>query len=476
MRHVVVLGGLSGAAAVAVLVAGLWPAPEQPPADETATLTRDGTAGGGGPAGPGRVAVYRGATVPVPAGWTVYRLDGDPSRCVRYDRHAIYLGRPGPQPDCPARVVGRTEAVHVAPLDEGRAAAAARMVADDDRIASFTVQRTAEHEARLALPAAGVTITGVYGAHPDRLQALLRAARLTSAWSAADGRPVPLTTPRRADPGRAEDVAADPPDDDDEEDEPPAAPAPPAPAPAAPTGGPPQPGAPPVETQQGWTSGKGFDTCTAPSLATMQAWRPSFKITNIYIGGAARGCAQPNLTASWIRQVRRMGYRVTPTYVGLQAPCGRRPQRFTPRDAASEGVRAAADAAGKAKALGIPEGKPVYLDLEAYNRGNTSCTAAVLRFVNGWVRGLRGQDYVPCLYSSASSGMRDVGNASGIARPSCIWFANWDGRARLYGDPFLPDHWWPPHHRVKQYRGGHRERHGGVTLTIDSNIVDGRVH
>src|SRR5437868_5377062 len=76
------------------------------------------------------------------------------------------------------------------------------------------------------------------------------------------------------------------------------------------------------EDEAAWVAGKGFDTCTAPSLASMRAWRSSFTVTNMYIGGAARGCAQPNLTKDWVREVRGMGYRITPTYVGLQAPCG----------------------------------------------------------------------------------------------------------------------------------------------------------
>ncbi|MGH8964309.1 MAG: glycoside hydrolase domain-containing protein [Actinomycetes bacterium] len=42
----------------------------------------------------------------------------------------------------------------------------------------------------------------------------------------------------------------------------------------------------------------------------------------------------------------------------------------------------------------------------------------------------------------------------------------------MYGDPFIPDHWWQPHRRIKQYRGGHNETHGGVTLNIDSDSLD----
>ncbi|TDD89813.1 DUF1906 domain-containing protein [Actinomadura rubrisoli] len=481
MRHAVLLSGLSGAAAVAPLVAGLGPASAGSAPDAAAALTRPAHSGQAA----ARVVQYRGVRVPVPAGWTVHRLDRDPSRCVRYDRHAIYLGRPGPQPDCPARVVGRTEAVHIEPLG---AVKASRTVVQGDKLASLTVRPSAGHEKRMPLPEAGVTITGVYGADPAALQRVLRAARLTSTWpgeTRESPRAGQQATRRHADPEPAGDPSdaeasltlpplidlqgGDPPDDppndppDDPEDRPP---------------GGPQDGPPAAQPQTGkaWVTGKGFDTCTAPALASMRAWRPSFKVTNIYIGGAARGCAQPNLTASWVRQVRKMGYRITPTYVGLQAPCGRRPQRFTAKNAASEGTKAAVDASRRAAALGIPHSRPIYLDMEAYNSKNASCKAAVLRFVSGWVHELKDRKYKPCLYSSAKSGIRDVGRASGIGKPGCVWFANWDGKARVYGDPFLPDHWWPPHRRIKQYRGGHRERHGGVTLNIDSNLVDGSVY
>uniref|UniRef100_UPI00104125BE DUF1906 domain-containing protein n=1 Tax=Actinomadura roseirufa TaxID=2094049 RepID=UPI00104125BE len=432
------------------------------------------------PAGAGRTVRYRGLRIPVPAGWAVRDLDADPSRCVRYDRHAIYLGRPGPQPDCPARVVGRTEVLHIAPLDGAAAPAApaprpritpetggrtgAPAAARVHRPASFTVPRNVAQETRLALPEAGVVITGVYGTDPAALQRVLRGIEPISVRPGAP-RPAGVAPTPPDDPSDMLDMGDIPPD---------LLPGEPPPGPAEPDGE--QPGEPAVEAHHAWASGRGFDTCTAPSLATMRAWRPSFKVTNIYIGGAARGCAQPNLTASWIRQVRRMGYRITPTYVGMQAPCGHRPQRFTAGNAASQGARNAADAALRARALGIPHHRPIYFDMEAYRGGHASCKAAVLRFVDAWVRGLRARDYVPCLYSSAKSGIRDVGRATGISKPGCIWFANWDGMARLYGDPFVKDEWWSPHRRVKQYRGGHRERHGGVTLNIDSDIADGRVY
>ncbi|MEU9845464.1 DUF1906 domain-containing protein [Actinomadura sp. NPDC048032] len=462
MRHAVLFSVPSGAAAaVAVVLTVTGTAPARPAPPRAASLALRGAAESG--EGPhGRVVEYRGLRVPVPAGWEVHRLDRDPSRCVRYDRHAVYLGRPGPQPDCPARAVGRTEAVHLQPAGDGRTA---RTVVHADKLASLTVRRTADHETRLTLPEAGVTITGVYGGSPEALQRILRGTRLSGRWTAAPSKPDVRRTATAVPTAPAEGTA-------------------PSGGPV-PSGGPLPTGGPvPAESpssgqgttlERSWVRGKGFDTCTAPSLATMRAWRPSFKVTNIYIGGAARGCAQPNLTASWVRQVRAMGYRLTATYVGLQAPCGSRPQRFTARSASWQGAQAAADAARRARALGIPAGKPLYYDMEAYDHKKGACRAAVLRFVDNWVDRLKTEGYQPCLYSSSKSGIRDVGRSS-ISRPSCVWFANWDRRADVYGDPFLPDAWWAPHRRVKQYRGGHRETHGGVTLNIDSDVADGRVY
>ena len=59
---------------------------------------------------------YRAYVLRVPATWPVFRLASDPSACVRFDRHAVYLGRPSAEQRCPAHAVGRTEAILVEPL------------------------------------------------------------------------------------------------------------------------------------------------------------------------------------------------------------------------------------------------------------------------------------------------------------------------------------------------------------------------
>jgi len=64
-----------------------------------------------------QLVTYSGLRFEVPSSWPVYQLSSDPNRCVRFDVHAVYLGATGPTPQCPALLVGRTEAVQVEPLN-----------------------------------------------------------------------------------------------------------------------------------------------------------------------------------------------------------------------------------------------------------------------------------------------------------------------------------------------------------------------
>jgi len=44
-----------------------------------------------------------------------------------------------------------------------------------------------------------------------------------------------------------------------------------------------------------------------------------------------------------------------------------------------------------------------------------------------------------------------------------------------YGYPVVADNYWAPHRRLHQYRGPHNQRHGGVTINIDTDYIDGPV-
>src|SRR5690242_6663828 len=102
-------------------------------------------------------------------------------------------------------------------------------------------------------------------------------------------------------------------------------------------------------------TGRAFDTCAAPSAAAMKAWHDGFYgAAAVYVGGKNRGCAQPNLTASWVKSVTSVGWKLIPLYVGAQPPCqtGSSPEKISASTAASLGASDAADAVAKASALG----------------------------------------------------------------------------------------------------------------------------
>jgi Domain of unknown function (DUF1906) len=61
----------------------------------------------------------------------------------------------------------------------------------------------------------------------------------------------------------------------------------------------------------GTYTGRGFDACTAPSSAAMQAWLASpYRAVGVYIGGVNRACTQPNLTAAWVSAQQAAGWHL----------------------------------------------------------------------------------------------------------------------------------------------------------------------
>ncbi len=232
-------------------------------------------------------------------------------------------------------------------------------------------------------------------------------------------------------------------------------------------------------TQPTVFTGYGFDACSAPSLAKLQAWSASpYRAVGIYIGGVNRACGQPNLTPVWVSSAIGLGWSLMPLYVGLQAPCvsqsGLERISTNPATAGTQGQAAADDAAAKAAALGLPAGSPVYLDLEGYKLGNAACTKAVQSFVTSWVQEAHERELAAGLYGSAASTIRDISVLSSDL-PDAVWIADWNGVENVFGDPYVSDALWINHQRIHQYKGGHDESYGGVTINIDSSIVDSTV-
>jgi hypothetical protein len=391
---------------------------------------------------------YHGYSMTVPAGWPVFQLARDRTTCVRFDRHAVYVGRPGAEQACPAQAAGRTEAILVAP---GRTATA------DLPLPSRTGAAPGSgSSAQLVNAAHGVVVTATWGRQPAVIARALGVRHVTEGWAvklpsppqaiAAAGRfraaaaraskGASGSTPRASTGARAQTAAA--------------------------TG----PGA--VYT------GLGFDACSTPSAAQMSAWSASpYRALGVYIGGANMACSQPNLTAGWVAAQSAAGWRLVPIYVGLQAPsngCGC--AAISASAAASQGTAAAQDAVAHAQAIGLGPGNPIYDDMEGYSRGSNSST--VLAFLGAWTAQLHAAGYASGVYSSADSGVADlVAKAgTGYAEPDDIWIARWND-AQDTSDPNVPSSDWPSHQRLHQYNGAHNETYGGVTINIDGDYLDG---
>jgi hypothetical protein len=222
-------------------------------------------------------------------------------------------------------------------------------------------------------------------------------------------------------------------------------------------------------------TGLGFDACTAPSSGSMAAWEDSpYRAIGVYIGGDNRGCSQPNLTASWVSAQTAAGWHLIPTYVGLQAPTSSCSScaKLSSSHPTPEGEEEAVDAVAQASAIGIGPGSPIYFDMESYSP-TSSASAATLAFLAAWTDKLHSLGYESGVYSSGASGIADISTQVGkdYSLPDNLWFANWNGQASST-DSYVSADAWTDHQRIHQYRGGHDESYGGVTINIDNNYVD----
>src|SRR5579875_1539731 len=444
-----------------------------------------------------RTVTYSGYRVRVPASWPVYDLAADPSQCVLFNRHAVYLGTPGGDQRCPARAFGRTEALLIQP-DGGATALGGALPAGTVVLprnsaalpagASTPAPDAVGHVLRVVAPGPGVLVTASYGRDAGLVRSILAGAATTgtassSAPATSQGAATPgtehsgsSTTYRRAPARRGPSATASPAPVS-------ASPAPasasPAPASASPAPASPGPSAPSAELAGQQGSGLGFDTCTAPSAATMTSWLSSpYRVVGTYLGGVNWACGYGNFSAAWVSQVAAEGWRFIPIWVGLQAPCSTISgvATISAPQAAAEGQAEAASAVAAAQQFGYGAGSPVYFDMEGYSSSDTSCSAAVVTFLGAWTQGLHAAGYRSGVYSSASSGIAALaaqyGNA-GYPSPDDIWIADWNG------DPVLTDSAAPaadwPGRRLHQYYGAHDETWGGATVNVDNDAVGGEV-
>ncbi|MEU1460282.1 glycoside hydrolase domain-containing protein [Streptomyces sp. NPDC005727] len=226
-------------------------------------------------------------------------------------------------------------------------------------------------------------------------------------------------------------------------------------------------------------TGRAFDTCTAPSKATMKAWHTGFYgAAAVYVGGRNRGCAQPNLTSSWVTYVSGLGWKLVPIYVGAQPPCqtSSNPEKLAASTAASLGTSDAKDAVARAAALGMKAGSAIYLDMEPYDVTNKSCNDAVLTYVRAFDKELRVKTYRAGYYGFTSSSAKAIATASDKTDlPGNLWYALWDKKNTTTSDWPWGSTQFTNHSRAHQYMVNSKESHGGVTLTVDRDAWDAPV-
>jgi len=419
-----------------------------------------------------QVVQYHGYQVQVPGSWPVYNLATDPSQCVLFNTHAVYLGTPGSAQDCPAHAFGHTESLLIQPASQASVPSSAIVLpaatAALSEHAALPAAATTGDVIQVEAPGPGVLITAAYGTDAASIRAILAGATMTAAATTS------ATTTSAATTSAATTRAAT--------------------TTGATTAGATQQlmstgaqrltgraaASKPSQLAGMTGTGLGFDTCTVPSTATMRAWLASpYREVATYLGGANWACDYGNFSASWVSQVAAEGWRFMPLWVGRQAPCTGLSfvATINPSQAAAEGQAEAASAVAAARSFGYGPGTPVYFDMEAYATSDRSCTSAVLSFLGGWTSALHKDGYVSGVYSSARSGIRDLASQfgnGGYPRPDDIWIADWNSEPVLT-DSAAPNADWAAHQRLHQYSGPHNETWDGATLQIDSDAVDGLV-
>lgn len=241
-------------------------------------------------------------------------------------------------------------------------------------------------------------------------------------------------------------------------------------------------------------AGPGFDMCELAGEEDLRRWITDspYRAVNLYIGGDMRACDNAALDAQKLAALTVQGWTFIPTWVGPQAPCVYDPQdrldnfASDPTTAYAQGRAEAERALQTAVQLQLADaagaGTVIYYDLEAYDGQDTACVEAARAFVAGWTQRIQESQSYAGLYALACNPPL-ARYADLTPAPDAVWFAAW---TRTEYDPAmtvaagipawcLPPPLWSQQQRIRQYAGDHDETWGGVTLRIDSNVLDGIV-
>lgn len=240
---------------------------------------------------------------------------------------------------------------------------------------------------------------------------------------------------------------------------------------------PPPPPAPPGST---W-SGFAFDACRAPSQQVMDRWLTSSPFTGvgIYLGGIHRACPQRHLTAQWVSDQVRAGWRLLPIWVGPQASCTGYRHRMLARpgesglyDAArARATQEAEQAVRAARALGLVPGELLFYDLEPFDTARRHCRGSALAFLDQWTRDVHRLGYRSGVYSHVRAGIALLSATDrDYARPDAVWYA-WIDRPGTLPGRYVAAPDFMRTSRVHQYALDTPVEFGGHRMAIDWNFV-----
>ncbi|MBO2446146.1 DUF1906 domain-containing protein [Actinomadura barringtoniae] len=224
----------------------------------------------------------------------------------------------------------------------------------------------------------------------------------------------------------------------------------------------------------------GWDACAA-SIAKAQAFWSNTPYWNmgLYLGGSSYGSGCKRWSSAEVGQLRTMGYKFLPLWVGPQAPCTGFPSRFSTSTAtAYDQGRAEAKAVyNVAAGLGWDTtDAPMIYDLEGFDTTNGGCLNATKSFIDGWVYQLHvaPAQRAGVYGSSCASGLNSYSTIANV--PDFIHGASWNGVKSTSDLSCIPAGNWTQRQRHKQYQGGHNETWNGVTMNVDSDCSNGPVY
>jgi hypothetical protein len=173
----------------------------------------------------------------------------------------------------------------------------------------------------------------------------------------------------------------------------------------------------PVKPSDTTTSYPGFDIGVYPGTPALQAWKypaSPFRWVGYYLPAP---CHRDTTWAAKYTTASGMGWGVVPIYVGQQdwanipadrAPLGAQPNRSVESQVTcsasllspGQGSAEAADAVGRLRADGFPDGSTVFLDIEHV----TTVSQPLLDYYRAWVAGvLSDGHFMPGVYASKSN-------------------------------------------------------------------------